>query len=360
MELKTSEFKIDSFKIRIPKDTLNQITLPDNLNAEIISVYAETGEIINSNQQGLKEKLSTLKISNDNDITSVTIAIESIRTSLSQRDYLTLKITSKLLKQGYYEGINSKTIYNVVDYLNSVGVGISIEQLLKSEVTDIDICKDFTLTPNEYNLIINKIKLNTKASQEQNKGYNLFNQKENKGIEFSSRKKATPTNPFFKIYNKFLDTKSLKHSEFFKHYKIETESNLHRIESTLKNKKHFEKYNLKNTLESFMELRQEELRDIMHSITSLHLNKNEINKMELRKQQNIYESYIEICLRLSSEINMPFEIIKETLLNTITNRNTKKNHEKLFEKVNLELKTSSKPYQENRKIEYIMKELCLL
>jgi hemerythrin len=57
---------------------------------------------------------------------------------------------------------------------------------------------------------------------------------------------------------------------------------------------------------------------------------------------------------------MPFEIIKETLLNTITNRNTKKNHEKLFEKVNLELKTSSKPYQENRKIEYIMKELCLL
>ena len=360
MELKTSEFKIDSFKIRIPKDTLNQITLPDNLNAEIISVYAETGEIINSIQQGLKEKLSTLKLSNDNDITSVTIAIESIRTSLSQRDYLTLKITSKLLKQLYYKGITNKTIYNVVDYLNSVGVGISIEQLLKSEVTDIDICKDFNLYDNEYNLLINQIKTNSKASQEQNKGYNLFNKIDNKGIEFSSRKKATPNNPFFKIYNKFLDTKSLKHSEFFKHYNIETETNLHRIECTLKNKKHFEKYNLKNTLESFMELRQEELRDIMHSITSLHLNKNETKKMELRKQQNIYESYIEICLRLSAEINMPFEIIKETLLNTITNRNTKKNHEKLFEKVNLELKTSSAPYQENRKIEYIMKELCLL
>ena len=152
MELKTSEFKIDSFKIRIPKDTLNEITLPDNLNAKIISIYAETGEIINSNQQGIKEKLSTLKLSNDNENTSVTIAIESIRTTFNQREYLTLKITSKLLKQLYYKGINNKTIYNVVEYLNSVGVGITIEQILKSEVTDIDICKDFTLKQNEYNL----------------------------------------------------------------------------------------------------------------------------------------------------------------------------------------------------------------
>ena len=360
MELKTSEFKIDSFKIRILKENLNQITLPDNLNAEIISVYAETGEIINSNQQGLKDKLSTLKLSNDDGITSITIAIESIRTSFKQREYLTLKITAKLLKQLYYKGITNKTIYNVVDYLNSVGVGISIEQLLKSEVTDIDICKDFNLYDNEYNLLINQIKTNSKASQEQNKGYNLFNQKDNKGIEFSSRKKATPNNPFFKIYNKFLDSKSKKHSQYFENYKIETETNLHRIECTLKNKKHFEKYNLKNTLESFMELRQEELRDIMHSITSLHLNKNETKKMELRKKQNIYESYIEICLKLSSEINIPFETIKDTLLNTISSRTTKKNHEKMFEKVNLELKTSSAPYQENRKIEYIMKELCLL
>ena len=111
MELKTSEFKIDSFKIRIPKDTLNQITLPDNLNAEIISVYAETGEIINSIQQGLKEKLSTLKLSNDEGITSITIAIENIRTTLTQREYLTLKITSKLLKQLYYKGITLSLIH---------------------------------------------------------------------------------------------------------------------------------------------------------------------------------------------------------------------------------------------------------
>ena len=357
MEFSTSVFKIDSFKIRILKETLKQITLPYNLNAEIISIYADTGEIINPDQPN---KANILKLSNDNDITSVTIAIESIRTSLSQRDYLTLKITSKLLKQGYYEGINSKTIYNVLEYLNSVGVGITIEQLLKSEITDIDICKDIYLTPNEYNLLINRIKIDTKASQEHNKGYNIFNQKENKGIEFSSRKKATPNNPFFKIYNKFLDSASVKHSNFFKHYLIETETNLHRIEFTLKNKKHFEKYNLNNTLETFLAIEQKDLNMILSNITSTHLNKISSNKMELRKQQNIYESYIEFILRLSSKSNIPFEDAKETMLNTIGNRTTKKNHNQMFEKIHLQLKTNSKPYEESSRIQKIMKELCLI
>ena len=360
MEFITSEFKIDSFKLRILRQDIKSTELPTNLNAEIISIYAETGEIINPNELGLKTKLNTIKLSNDNDITSVAIGIESIRTTFNQREYLTLKITSKLLKQLYYKGINNKTIYNVVEYLNSVGVGITIEQILKSEVTDIDICKDFTLKQNEYNLLINEIKTNSKASQEQNKGYNLFNKIDNKGIEFSSRKKATPNNPFFKIYNKFLDTKSLKHSNFFEHYKIETETNLHRIESTLKNKKHFEKYNLKNTLESFLKLTQKELSKIVSQITSIHLNKNERNKMELRKQQNIYESYIELCLVYSNKLNIPFEDTKETLLNVIVNRNTKKNHENMFDKLHLELITNSKPYENNDYIQKLMKELCLL
>ena len=82
--------------------------------------------------------------------------------------------------------------------------------------------------------------------------------------------------------------------------------------------------------------------------------------MELRKQQNIYESYIEICLKLSSEINIPFETIKDTLLNTISSRTTKKNHEKMFEKIHLQLKTNSKPYEESIRIQKIMKELCLI
>lgn len=111
-------------------------------------------------------------------------------------------------------------------------------------------------------------------------------------------------------------------------------------------------------------------RNIKHSLSCSKIEKlskefktsktEEKNKMELRKQQNIYESYIEICLRLGAELKIPFEITKETLLNAITNRNTKKNHEKMFEKINLELETNSETYQENRKIENIMKELCLL
>jgi hypothetical protein len=354
------KFKIDSFKLRILKSDLKKITLPYNLNAEIISVYAESGEIVNPNESGIKDKVNTLKLSNDNNITSVAIGVESIRTTSIQKEYLTLKITSKLLKQRYYKGITTQTIYNVIEYLHSVGIGISLTEILNSEVTDIDICKDFTLTSNEYNLLINQIKINSKASQEQNKGYNLFNQRENKGIEFSTRKKATPNNPFFKIYNKFLDTNSVKHAKFFDYYSIVTDQNLHRIECTLKNKKHFEKYNLKNTLESFLELDQKKLSEIMSSITSTHLNKISSNKMQLGQQQNIYESYIELCLVYSSKLNIPFEVTKETLLDTIQSRTTKKNHNNMFEKLHLQLKTNSNPYKENTKIQKIMKELCLI
>lgn len=360
MKFSTSPFKIDSFKLRILKEDLKGLTLPNNLNAKIISIYADTGEIVDSNELGIKDKANTLKLSNDDNITSITIAIESIRTNLNQREYLTLKITSKLLKQRYYDGINSETIINIVEYLNTVGIGISLEQLLKSEITDIDICKDILINPNEYTTIINKIKTNSKPSKEQNKGYNIFNQKENKGIEFSSRKKATPTNAFFKIYNKFLDSNSLKHFNFFKNYGLQTDINLHRIEATLKNKKHFEKYNLNNTLETFLNIEQKELSKIISDITSIHLNKIKENKMELGKQQNIYESYIELCLKLGLELNMQFETIKEILLDTIESRTTKKNHNDMFEKINLELKTNSKPYQENSKIQSIMKELCLI
>lgn len=360
MKFSPSPFKIDSFKLRILKEDLKSITLPNNLNAKIISIYADTGEIVDSNQLGIKDKANILKLSNDDDITSIAVAIESIRTSLNQRDYLTLKITSKLLKQRYYEGINSETIFNVVEYLNSVGIGISLEQLLKSEITDIDICKDNLITPNKYNSLINTIKTNAKPSKEQNKGYNIFNQKENKGIEFSSRKKATPSNAFFKIYNKFLDSKSLKHFKFFENYGLQTDINLHRIEATLKNKKHFEKYNLNNTLETFLNIEQNDLAKIISDITSIHLNKIKENKMELRKQQNLYESYIELCLKFGLELNMQFETIKEILLDTIENRTTKKNHNNMFEKINLELKTNSKPYQENTELLTILKEFCLI
>ena len=46
MELEKSEFKIDSLKLRILKSELKKITLPYNLNAKIISIYADSGEIL--------------------------------------------------------------------------------------------------------------------------------------------------------------------------------------------------------------------------------------------------------------------------------------------------------------------------
>lgn len=128
----------------------------------------------------------------------------------------------------------------------------------------------------------------------------------------------------------------------------------------MKNKKHFEKYNLNNTLESFMTLEQNELSKIVSSITSIHLNKLSKNEIELRKKQNIYELYIEMVLIQASKLNTPFEITKRTLLDAIPSRTTKANHGKMFEKLHLELETDCKPYKDKIIVQKIMKELCLL
>jgi hypothetical protein len=361
----STPFKIDSFKLRIPKKQLDKDCLPLNLNAELTTVYSDTGEIVESKEVEIKDKATTLKRSNDNSITSISISIENIRISNKLNEFVTLKITSKLLKERYYEGITKDTINDIVKYLNSVGIGLNHSQLVNSEVTDIDICKDFIIEPNEYKQLLDSIKNKAIATKQINKGYNIFNQKDNKGIEFSSRRKATPFNPYLKIYNKYLDSKSTSknnHSEFFNFYKLITNQNLHRIEFTLKNKKHFEKFNLNNTLETFMNLTQKEIEVICNKITSIHLNKVKENEIELdvRSQLNIYEKYIEICLKYGQRLNIPFETTKATLCNTLDKRTTKNNHNNMFEKVENELKNSSETYKNSSKINEIMEELCLL
>lgn len=231
-------------------------------------------------------------------------------------------------------------------------------KLLSSELTDIDFCKDIVIPEVDYNDLIETIKNNAKPSKLHSKGYNIFNDKDNKGIEFSSRKKATPTNPFFKIYNKYLDSYSSAHSDFFTHYGIETTSELHRIEFTLKNKKHFEKYGLNNTLESFLNLTQPELTSILESITDYHINKKG-DDVTLREKQDIANLGIELSIKYGLLLNIPYENIKNTYLAAIENRMSKNRHSKKLDKIFYELSTTSNEIKKQTRINDLMKKLCL-
>jgi hypothetical protein len=347
--------KIDSFKLRIPKSEIKELIDCTNLERGIVMMVLSTGEVIS------EQTLKVQKLSNDGGITSIAIGIETIPIKRIPTEYLTLKVTSKLLKQSYYDGINIDNLKQIVEYLHSVGIPISIEKLLSAEITDIDFCKDFTISEAKYPELIDSINSNAKSFKQSKRGLNIFNQKDNKGIEFSSRKTATPANPFFKIYNKFLDSQSVKHSVFFSYYKLETNPDLHRLEFTLKNKRHFDKYQLSNKLIDFLTLDQTTLKNILSDITDHHLNKPKDTNaiMELRKNQNVIESYIEWGLELSTRLNIPYETSKDLILNTIEKKMTRYRHSKMFDKVHYELKNSSAEYANKTYINSLMIELCL-
>lgn len=359
--------KIDSFKLRILKSDLSDTDLPSNFNRDITSIYTDTAELVNPNEVQIKTKSNTLKLTNDNGITSITIGLEKYRVSklhsrvskLHSSEFVTLKITSKLLKQSYYDGINKDTLKIILEYLRSVKINIDMTKLLSSEITDIDFCRDILIPEIDYKELIDTIKTVAKPSKLQSKGYNQFRDADNKGIEFSNRKKATPANPFFKIYNKYLDAYSDEHSEFFSYYGLETAPDLHRIEFTLKDKKHFAKYNLSNTLENFISLTQLELENILQSITDYHIIKTKGVDVILREKQNVNELGIELSIKYGLLLNLPYDNIKKTYLAGIENRITKYRYSKLMDRIFYELNSTSNEIKKRDRINNLMSKLCL-
>lgn len=359
--------KYDSFKVRIPKELINQKDLENLSIDKQINAVVLNDEIIELNQlqnYGFRitenGKIKQVKLSNDSHITSIAVALEKQYNVIEKIDYVTLKVTSKLLKDSYYLGINFATLPKIVEYLNSVGISVSESILLESEITDIDICKDVILNDTEYNGIIEKVISNTKESKQYSKGYNLFNQKENKGIEFSKRTTATPTNPYLKLYNKSLDSISVKHGTFFQRYNITTPAGLHRIEATLKNKKHFEKYKLGNTLSDFLNLNQDELTMIMNDITSIHLEKNPYIDLEPRTNTDTVKLYQELCLLYGTELAIPTLSIIEAVVKHIPNRTTRNNHEIKFKETANTLLREKETFKEKSDLNEKLSELFFI
>lgn len=354
--------KIDSFKLRIELAKLSTINLPSSLNKEIIVIYADTGEIAPLSELSIKPTVRNLKLSNDGGITSINVAIESIRARNQQQPYLTLKITAKLLKSRYYDGITVETLPLIAEYLNSVGVQLSIEQLLSSQITDIDFCRDLIIEPQRYIELIEYFKRNTIATIQQNRGLNIFNRADNRGVEFSKREKATPSNPYLKLYNKYLDSYSGKHGEFFNAYDLETCEDLHRVEFTLKDSKHFKHHGiLSNTLRTFLNLTHQQLLKILGSITEHHINKpTNSREIIVRKNQNMNEHTLQLLLQYGSIANIPFETTKERILFAIESRTSRARHEKIINRIHQELQTTSTPYDNEVKFAELLKELCLV
>jgi hypothetical protein len=190
-----------------------------------------------------------------------------------KEEFYTFKITSKLLKQDYFNGIDYTTIKSIYDYIESVGYSIDYKDFIISELTDIDYKFDLTLTPEVYKSIVKQYNLNAKEWKELHKGIDPYNKKNNQGIGFGIRERATPSYPFMKFYNKEVECKS-KSFNFFNVYPMNID-NLYRWELTIKNKKHFDYLELNNTLEFHLQLveeNQNKLWELFKMYHNIHLN----------------------------------------------------------------------------------------
>ena len=275
------KFEVDSLKLRIP---FNEISIINSEIVDKIGVYnAESGEVIEEpkprnwyriekkNKRG--EKLYSYKLSIEN------ITLEKGRVS----KYLCIQLNSKILEKDYFKGLTPGTIekaYNIL--MNERIVSFNLEAFLNAESTDIDFKKDII---NEH--FIKSIEVLYSMSipyKKAKQGANIFREKDNKGIEWSNRRTATPTNPFLKLYHKGIQCVS--HKDMLPFYRehlrsgemqsLEQIEDRVRIEYTLKNKKHLRKYGLvSHRLKDILSISQEKKNDMLKDIVKYHLEARE-------------------------------------------------------------------------------------
>lgn len=274
-----NSFAIDSCKIRIP---LYMVKVLDNrLLDDYVCVHRENlidhgsieidedhfkAKAIAVNDNGIKTKFLIQKffINGETDV---------------QQEYLVILLNSKVLKENYLKGITKDTIEQAHEYLMSLKI-VKFQlftMMYNAKLSDIDIKCDFECKYYDefYKRIISDCDKN-KRSAFSNKGYRYFNKKENRGIEFGDRRKATLNAPFFKIYHKRTELVYNSHefgNAYLEDHLQKTYFNfVLRAEFTLKNAK-FIKHFLGTTseLENILNLDQLKFKQAIQKIKALHI-----------------------------------------------------------------------------------------
>ena len=265
---------IDSFKIRIPIEDVQII------NPEITSTKSLVNNLTGEVEREFKER--SYKVERDG--IKIRFALE-IQVQPKRAEYLVILINAKILQERYFEGICQATLETL--YLRLMAekvVDFSMETFLRGQCTDVDIKKDFI--NEDLNKSIKIMIQNAKEHKQVNKGYNSFNQKTNKGIEFGKRKTATGFYPYLKIYHKGLELRHKSNLFMDRHLQGKTSGidNLVRMETTIKGKKAFRRHGIEDTsLGNIANLSQVDLQGIFNHALGIHLNKLNVRDTKPRE-----------------------------------------------------------------------------
>ena len=303
-----SKPSIDSVFIQIP---VSQVELKNTLLGEYVSdVSLSSGQV----EEGMRFKTQHYHKENGiNTEFSIGTLYRGFKNGDDSEQVLQIKLTSKQLKERYFEGITSGNIKHLHSYLIGLGVAdFSLSALLSSRWVDFDVKIDFQEhgkgvdyvrdTINKLVKYVNpKYKSNSATYRE---GYSHFNKPNNNGLQFLDRKKAvgrsqTPfRNQFCKFYHKSLMLSSNKESNLFAetYLKGQNLDNILRYESAVKGNALRDYYGLPTTLGELLEVGDENLYRILRKPLEAHLDFQQLQKVKTETKTNGFRQLSEMLI----------------------------------------------------------------
>ena len=289
MESKPS---IDSVFIQIP---ISQVTLQDTLLGQrIAEVSLTSGQIADG------ERFKTQHYHKENGINtefSIGTLYRGFKSGDNSEQVLQIKVTSKQLKERYFEGITSDNISEIHTYLTGLGVvDFSLHSLLSSRWVDFDVKVDFQEQGKGVDYVRDTISkllkyVNPKYrsnSATYREGYSHFNKPNNCGLQFLDRKKAIGRsqkpyqNQFCKFYHKSLMLSSDKESHKFAetYLKGQNLDNILRYESAVKGNALREYYKLPSSLGKLLKVDESTLHQILRKPLETHFDFDKVEKVK--------------------------------------------------------------------------------
>jgi len=191
---------IDSLTIYLPLDKIQVID--ERLISEYCVYYPDTGLLVEDlnppkpiliNDNGINFRFNRVVFPPQNDKLAQTL--------------IRLTLTSKMLFERYFEGLNIDNLQMIVDYINTRNIiKLDLETALNSICNDIDLCINYVLDFDAYKESLFYLKKMVKQSKQHQ--VSVFPRKEtfkndkNYGIQFGERDKGSIGSPFCKFYNK--------------------------------------------------------------------------------------------------------------------------------------------------------------
>jgi len=338
---------LDSTKLRIPQ---NQVV---NMKPEITEHWC----LVNSGTGEIADYKSKAYLHEDSGINTRFALEQQVTGDKTVKTFLTIYFSAKALQKDYLQGITMDNIKQVYDYIMSLDLCyFTFESFMQGEVTDTDFKMDVDANCKEImkNLSDHAIPRKESTGMRMSAPNNTKAQM----IQFSDRQTTNIARaPFWKAYNKGLELKN-KSTTFAMEYGIEVDPNTTRLETTVKNKKHWKRFKVTDTtLQGVLSLEQEKLKQIIGlnlkpHVTTKRTMKTPVNS-ELKPADKVFLKSISVCIQVTKSVEGAFNLLLEDVTCNQTRYRLKKQFRNLYETYLKEHEASKKAEKVDRVFQLI-------